>query len=319
MKISKILFSLLVSVSLICSCNNNKVPESLFEAGKGPWLNEIANDVYLVEDNNNGGNVCFIVGKREVLVVDAGTFPSASRAVTEMISQVTDKDIGYVVFTHCHSDHVAGVAGYPEGIRIIAHENLPANLDTFVRPQYAGFSEMLQEVGEDSLRVMYGNRFDDLVATVIRDPDILFGDTYTVDLGNYHVDLHYEGQCHTSDNITVLFREHGVLHTGDLVFNGSHPFVGKLYGADPARWMEVVRSWAGKDLTAVIPGHGKSGGKELLSAQADYFEKLIAAVRRYEGSTLSDVEIAREINSSDFPELEFSNYFASAIEVLRTK
>ena len=114
MKISKILFSLLVSVSLICSCNNNKVPESLFEAGKGPWLNEIANDVYLVEDNNNGGNVCFIVGKREVLVVDAGTFPSASSAVTEMIRQVTDKDIGYVVFTHCHSDHVAGVAGYPK-------------------------------------------------------------------------------------------------------------------------------------------------------------------------------------------------------------
>lgn len=319
MKIRSLLFALLTLPLLFSGCQNEPPPSSLFEKGDSPYLTKLADDLYLVENINNGGNICFIVGKKGVLIVDAGYYPSGSEKISEMISQVTNKPVKYVVYTHCHSDHVAGVAGYPSDIEIIAHKNLNSNLDKFVIEPFSDFRIKLNELGEDSLRQVYGDRFDDINSTIIKKADIEFSDSYTVNLGNYNVDLEYQGICHTDDNITVLFREQKVMHTGDLVFNGRHPYLIGVYGADPYNWRDVVRNLSQLDLVKVVPGHGDSGGTEILAAQADYFDRLIEAVESYADSDLSTMEVAAEISSDIFPEYTFASYFVSAVELIATK
>ena len=306
----------IIVTTVILSCNNQSIDETVFEAGEDPYLSKQGEDLYMVENLNNGGNICFLVSKKGVLIVDAGYYPSGSEKVVELIQRVTDRPVRYVVFTHCHTDHVGGIAGYPDDITIIGHANLPANIDNFVLPGIEAFKKDLEQFGEDSLRLRYGEIFDDIAGMKIRKPDLLFDETHSINLGDYTVDLSYPGTCHTTDNIYVLFREQKVLHTGDLVFNNRHPFVSSAYSADPVKWGESVREWSKEDLAVVIPGHGDVGGVEILVAQADYFDKLIEAVSGYRDSELSLSEIALEIGKEYFPGFETAGYFISAVELL---
>jgi len=314
-----LLLAAIVLATVIISCNNQSIDETVFEAGENPYLSKTADDLYMVENLNNGGNICFLVAKKSVLIVDAGSYTSGSEKVMELIQRVTDKPVRYVVYTHCHTDHVGGIAGYPQDITIIGHANLPANIDNFVLPGVEAFNKNLEQFGEDSLRLRYGEMFDNIAGIKIRKPDLLFDDTHTINLGNYTVELSYPGTCHTTDNIFVLFKEQKVLHTGDLVFNKRHPFVSSVYSADPAKWGESVKEWSKEDLAAVIPGHGDVGGVEILVAQGDYFDKLIQAVSEYRDSELSLNEIALAIDKEYFPEFETAGYFSSAVEILLNK
>jgi len=306
----------MILIAAFTSCREQKADSLLFEAGDDPYLARIATDLYKVENINNGGNVCFLVSRRGVLIVDAGYYPSGSRKVVDLIGRLTSKPVRYVVLTHCHTDHVGGIGGYPEDATIIGHSNLKSNIDRFVKPGIDSFREELEKYGEDSLRLRLGDLFDDRFNMVVKYPDIEFEEQYSVDLGNYTVDLTYAGPCHTTDNIYVLFREQKALHTGDLVFNGRHPFVSSAYGADPESWGRSVREWSTRDIEVVVPGHGETGGVEILSAQADYFDTLIRAAAEYNDSDMTVNDIAREIDEKYFPEIEFGSYFSSAIELL---
>ena len=305
----------LIMVVLFISCNAG-IPDTVFQEKDGPYLSEVGQDLYMVENFNNGGNICFLVADKGVLVVDAGYYPSGSDKVVELIRQVTKMPVKYVVYTHCHTDHVGGISAFNEKAVIIAHRNLAANLDKYVIPGVKGFRDELQALGDDSLRLKYGDSFNDRVRMEIRKPGTVFEDEHTINMGNYIIELYFPGICHTNDNILVLFKDQKVLHTGDLVFNQRHPFIGKQYLANPARWRDVVAEWAQEDLSLVIPGHGEKGGTEILKAQADYFDTLINAVAEYNGSDLSIEAIAEEVHNNNFSDWEYAGYFGSAIEVL---
>lgn len=317
-KNSLILTAFILSLLLV-SCSSPEIPSDVFEAGNGPYISEVANDLYFVEDFNNGGNICFLVAKKGVLVVDAGNFPGPVEKVVALIAKVTDKPISHLVYTHVHGDHVGGAAGLPEDISIIAQENLNSNLEKFYSPGIEAFKKELEEFGEDSLRQKYGKRFDEIVAIKVRPATESFADNLIIDLGNYSVELTYPGTCHTSDNIFVLFREQKVLHTGDLVFNHRHPFISEAYEADPWKWAETVKEWSQKDLVKVIPGHGELGGTEILSAQATYLYTLIEAAGNYVDSEMELEEIAKEIHKEYFPDFQYGTYFNGGVKLIIDK
>lgn len=312
-------FVLLVQALLLFSCSTPEIPPEVFEAGNGPYISKVAADLYFVEDFNNGGNICFLVASKGVLVVDAGNYPGPVKKVVDIIGKVSEKPITHLVYTHVHGDHVGGAAGYPGDIRIIAHENLNANLEKFVSPGIEEFRKALETYGEDSLKSRYGERYYDMADREVRPATETFAENMLIDMGNYTVELSYPGPCHTTDNIMVLFSEQKVLHAGDLVFNQRHPYISPLYEANPWRWAETVREWSEKDLARVIPGHGEPGGTEILSAQAAYLDTLINAAARYKGSALEINDIAREIHNKYFSDFSYGAYFAGGVELVLDK
>ena len=92
------IFVLLAPVVLFVSCSSNEIPPEVFEPGNGPYLSKVAEDLYFVEDFNNGGNICFLVAKAGVLVVDAGNYPGPVRKVVKIIGKVTDKLTHFLIF-----------------------------------------------------------------------------------------------------------------------------------------------------------------------------------------------------------------------------
>jgi len=306
-------------VTITAACSTKEIPAEVFEAGNGPYISELASDLYFVEDFNNGGNICFLVAKKGVLVVDAGNFPGPVEKVVGLIGKITDLPVSHLIYTHVHGDHVGGAAGWPEDITIIAQDNLNSNLEKFFTPGLEAFRKDMEDFGEDSLRARYGDRFDDIAARKVRPATESFTDNMVIDMGNYNVELVFPGICHTTDNILVLFREQKTLHTGDLVFNNRHPFISSAYEADPWKWAETVKEWSEKDLVKVIPGHGDIGGGEILSAQADYLNTLIEAVGTYKDSELELDEISREIHEKFFPDFQYGSYFNGGVKLILDK
>src|SRR5215469_2566387 len=84
-------------------------------------------------------NAAIIFIDDSVLVVDAHSKPSASRALIEQIKKLTPKPVKYVVNTHFHWDHYQGNQAYPSswpaGVEIISSEATRANIQRIGIPR----------------------------------------------------------------------------------------------------------------------------------------------------------------------------------------
>ena len=85
-------------------------------------VHEISGHVYEVRDGA-GANCAFIVGDKEVYVIDAKMTDQSAKDMIKIIKETTDKPISHLLITHSDGDHVNGIPGFPEGIDMIAHEN----------------------------------------------------------------------------------------------------------------------------------------------------------------------------------------------------
>src|SRR5499427_9711480 len=70
-----------------------------------------------------GGNSTIIVGKTGVIVVDAKQTEAGAKDLLAEIAKITPKPVTTVFLTHSDGDHVNGLVAYPQGVKVIAHEN----------------------------------------------------------------------------------------------------------------------------------------------------------------------------------------------------
>src|SRR5262252_6974071 len=77
-------------------------------------------NIYWIE--GGGGNSTVIIGDKGVIVVDAKTTPDQGKELLDDIAKITPKPVTTVILTHSDGDHVNGLASFPTGIKIIAHE-----------------------------------------------------------------------------------------------------------------------------------------------------------------------------------------------------
>lgn len=77
---------------------------------------------------------------------------------------------------------------------------------------------------------------------------------------------------HAEGSTVVYLPESGVLFSGDLVFRGRAAWVG---GMRPEKWLAALRTMEGWDVETVIPGHGPIGGRDILTEQRLWLERLL--------------------------------------------
>jgi cyclase len=66
-------------------------------------------------------NSGLIVGENASLVIDAGVNGATARKVQDIVRNLTDVRIRYLVNTNYHGDHTFGNYGFPDTVEIIAH------------------------------------------------------------------------------------------------------------------------------------------------------------------------------------------------------
>jgi glyoxylase-like metal-dependent hydrolase (beta-lactamase superfamily II) len=70
------------------------------------------------------------------------------------------------------------------------------------------------------------------------------------------------------------------LFCGDLIFHDVNPFLKSESGANVDKWMAALELIMNKfNPEKVVPGHGATGGKELVRSMFDYFWDMSVAAR----------------------------------------
>ncbi len=228
-------------------------------------------------DSNNG----FIVCEDCCIVVDTATYPEQTRKDLEDLRNVTGNPIRFLINTHYHADHTFGNMYFQE---IIAHKNCYEKLKE-VTPTHLKYIEEDTENKE---------RFKGFM---IKLPTIVFtGRIFLLETPHIEI-VHWGG--HTKGSVTVYVPEEKVLFSGDLLFVGTHPYLGD---ADIKEWIQALQNLFQLDITKVIPGHGELCDKREIKTHIEYLETFYTNLKDLKEDHTKE-EILKNADLLNLPEL----------------
>jgi len=219
-------------------------------------MEEIKAGLYVI--TGSGGNVAVRVTSDSVVLVD-DKFERNHDDIVQLVSQVSDSPIAYVIGTHHHGDHMGGNPAFAAHAKIIAHANARVNMLT----------------GGQSAA-----------------PRVVFRRTSSVFVGDIEIKAHHFGPGHTNGDAVVEFPDLRTIHTGDLVVEGT-PFIDYANGGNTKDWVETLGKILELDFDTAIPGHGPI----MVKADVQQFRDRLVTLRA-RMSQLIDSGVPKESVSS---------------------
>ena len=129
---------------------------------------------------------------------------------------------------------------------------------------------------------------EDVAATKLKPPTLLFNKDLVFDDGTHRVELLHFGVAHTRGDGFAWLPKERILFSGDACVNGPYNFMGDGDSGEWVRTLEAARKLQPK---VVCPGHGPMGGPEVLDHQIAYFVALRDEVRKLVDAGLKPEEI----------------------------
>ena len=103
-------------------------------------------------------------------------------------------------------------------------------------------------------------------------PNKFVKDSLILNLGNEIICLYNLGQAHTMNDMVVLLKNRRVLFAGDLIFHNVNPFLKRESGANVDKWIGALDQMLKiPDIGMVVPGHGLTGDKAMITSMRNYF------------------------------------------------
>ena len=220
-----------------------------------------------------GGTIGYLQSDSALVAVDT-QFPESAEAFLTGLRDGSDRGLDLLVNTHHHGDHTAGnLVLAPVAAQHVAHEAVPG----------------LQRAAASRGRSLDAQRY----------ADETFRETWSTDLGDETLALHYFGPAHTCGDAVVHFQNADVVHMGDLVFNRRQPYIDRGAGASIENWGTVLETVHGRfsDETVFVFGHA-GDGYPVISDRSDLLvmRDFLAALRETlvpraaDGATAADLE-----------------------------
>lgn len=208
-------------------------------------ISKVAENLYQVP--GAGGTTAVFVTAKGVVLVDT-KLADNGQAILEQVKTVTDRPITHIINTHTHGDHNGSNQFFPATVEIVAHENTTANMQ-----KMPVFQEAANKHGL---------------------PDRSYKDQMTLLSGNESIDLYYFGPAHTNGDTFVVFRNAGVMHTGDAFANKGQPLIDRNNGGSGVAYPDTIAKAAStvKNVKTIITGHAQNGALMTMQDLADFGE-----------------------------------------------
>lgn len=217
-------------------------------AGKGYRIQELGRGLYMITDNIYQS--MFMVYESGVVVLDIP--PSFAQYIPNAISQVTDKPITHLVYSHAHIDHIAGTKslGLAKQPVIIAHEE----------------TKRLLERAKDPNRPI---------------PTVTFKDKYLLKTGTQTLELSYHGNAHEPGNIFIYAPEQKTLMVIDVIFPGWMPWRRFALAQDIPGYFEQVKKINEMKWDILVAGHVQRTGTHAdVALQLEFMNDLKKAAQQ---------------------------------------
>lgn len=199
-------------------------------------FHHVAGDVYLFQNNFH---MSLVVPTSEGTVRVDPINAEAGDWLNANLSEITDKPVTHLIYSHSHGDHGSGGSAHP-GAEVIAHEK-------------AGFS-------------LHGTT-----------PTLRVGDTHVMTVGEKTFELTNVGGGHDNHMLVTVVRPENVGFIVDIAAPKRLPFR-NFGGANVDDWMGQIKAAMEIDFEIFAPGHGVVGTKDDLTDVLAYMEKLRAEV-----------------------------------------
>lgn len=226
-------------------------------------------------------NPAFIVGKEGVAVIDPGSSVQIGRAVLVQIKKVTDKPVTLVFNTHVHGDHWLGNQAFWEAnpdVKIYAHPQMIAEANAGEAEAWVKNLFQLTEGATEGTKAVI--------------PTKVLKDGQVVKLGQISIKTHLGDHVHSKTDAMFEVLEDKVLFTGDNVTSKRIPRMddGSFRGS-----ITTISKALELDLEKVVPGHGETGDKTVLSAYKNYLSTVYESVKELSDEGLEDFEMKEKV------------------------
>ncbi len=235
-------------------------------------VKQLKGDTYWTQ-GGAGGNTGIIIGATGVIVVDAKTTADSAKEMLAEIAKLTAKPITHVILTHSDGDHVNGLAAFPMGLTIIAHEGNKKEQDAALAAGGRGAPPA-----------------DHLPTQVVT------SNNQTLTIDGAKVTLLHWAPAHTSGDLVVYLPDQKIVFTGDIISGAltADPNIHLEKSGTAAGWLATATGIAALDADQFVPGHGDLQTKANVQARISSVEekeaKIAAMIK--EGKSLDEIKVA---------------------------
>jgi glyoxylase-like metal-dependent hydrolase (beta-lactamase superfamily II) len=250
------------------------------EAAKGPpipakgyLVQQIRGGLYWLTDG--GYQTMFMVTDKGVVAVDAP--PTIGNNYLKAISEVTDKPVTYVIYSHAHIDHIGAARIFPKNATFIAQQETAAELQR--AKSIAKNASMVPPI-----------------------PTVTFAKNYTLQIGNQSLKLDYYGVNHSPGNIFIYAPKQKVLMLVDVIFPGWVPYSYLATAKDVAGFIKAHDiALNNYDFDTIVAGHiTRLGTRNDVIIQREFVSDLERAAARA-NQQVSFGEIAKQVGGGQQP------------------
>jgi cyclase len=227
-------------------------------------------NVYFIE--GGGGNSGVIIGDKGVIVVDAKTTPAGGKELLDNIAKITPKPVTTVILTHSDGDHVNGLASFPTGITIIAHENNKKEQEAALSAGGRG----APPAGHLPTRVVTKNKED-------------------VKIDGINLELLHWAPAHTSGDLVVYLPSERIVFTGDIIATQmADPLIHAEKNGSSEGWITTTKGIVALNADQFVPGHGMVQTKADIQTRLSNTEAKLAKIKELvaQGKSLDEVKAA---------------------------
>ncbi|MFJ5681229.1 MBL fold metallo-hydrolase [Streptomyces sp. NPDC093099] len=252
-------------------------------------VRELADDLVVIPNRRVQlvPNIGVIGGRDAVLVVETGMGPGNAEKVLEFAADYAGGRRLFLTTTHFHPEHAFGAQVFAGEATFLINRAQAEDL----KVKGPGYLDMFRGLGESVARRLEG--------VALAQPDVVYDESYDLDLGGRVVQLRATGRAHSRGDQVVRVPDADVLFTGDLVEAGQFAIFPWFppYDTDVSgtRWLSVMGWLAAEGAGIVVPGHGDVGGPQLLTDVRDYLRLLRDETWLRRDSAAGEETIAAEI------------------------
>jgi glyoxylase-like metal-dependent hydrolase (beta-lactamase superfamily II) len=207
-------------------------------------------NVYWIE--GGGGNSTVIIGTNGAIVVDAKTTKAGGQELLDDIAKISQKPVTTVILTHSDGDHVNGLAAFPAGVKVIAHENNKKEQEAALAAGGRGAPPS-----------------DHLPTQVITK------NKETLTIEGEKLELYHWAPAHTSGDLIVYLPSQKIVATGDIISTGNpYPRIHDEKNGSTEGWITTAKGIVSLDADTFVPGHGD------IQTKADIQKRIADAIAR---------------------------------------
>src|SRR5262249_18128296 len=221
---------------------------------KGYLVKEIRDGLYWLTDGAYG--TIFLVYSKGVIAVDP--LPTLGPRYLQAISEVTDKPVTHVIYSHEHTDHIGAAHLFPKNAIFIAQKETAAILTRRADPRRPV-------------------------------PNLTFDQSYTLKAGEQTLILEYKGINHELGNIFIYAPRQEVLMLVDVVYPGFMPYKNLGIAEDAQGYIRAHAEALAYDFDVFVGGHvSRLGTREDVQTAGQFVNELRSTASALLGALAND-------------------------------